>query len=81
MSEGAREPYFSTRLISLSNPKVIQIISNNVKHNKFEKQMESEMKFDLKQGLQTVAKNVPLTKHLAVIFLCGLLIVKQLPIL
>ena len=41
--------------------------------------MESEMKFNLIQRLQTGAKNVPSIKHLAAIcfFLCRLFIVKN----
>ena len=39
-----------------------------MKHKKFEKhKMESEMKFNLRQILQTGAKNVPSMKHLAAI--------------
>ena len=56
---------------------------NNVKHKKFEKhKMESEMKFNLKQRLQTGTKNVPSMTNLAAFydFLCRLFIVKQLPI-
>ena len=58
-----REPYFSTSLISLSepHPKVIQIISNNnkndVNHNKFEKhKLESKIKLNLRKRVQTGAK-------------------------
>ena len=45
--------------------------------------MESEMKFNLIQRLQTGAINVPSMKHLSAILfiLCRLFIVKQLPIL
>ena len=67
-----RNLIFSTRLINLSkpHPKVMKIISNNIKnnmkHNKFEKhKMESEMKFYLRQRLQTGTKNVPSMKKLA----------------
>ena len=39
---------------------------NNVKHKKFEKhKMESEMKFNLRQRLQTGTKNVQSMKNLA----------------
>ena len=83
-------PIFSTRLINLSKPhsKVMKIISNNsknnMKHKKIEKhKMESEMKVNLRQRLQTGTKNVPSMKNLAaiLIFLSRLFIVKQLPIL
>ena len=41
---------------------------NNVKHKKFEEhKMESEMKFNLIQILQTGAKNVLFMEHLAAI--------------
>ena len=65
ISEAAREPYFSTRIINLSkpHPKVIELFlnnsKNNVRHKKFEKfKMESKIKFNLIQRLQTGAKMV-----------------------
>ena len=66
-------PIFSTRLISLSkpHPKVMKIISinskNNVKHKQFGKhKIESEMKFNLRQILQTATKHL---KNLAAILI------------
>ena len=45
-------------------------IKNNMKHKKFEKyKMESEMKFNLRQRLQTGTKNVPSMTNLAAIFI------------
>ena len=66
-------PIFRQISLSKPHPKVIKIISNNsknsVEHKKYEKhKMESEMKFNLRQRLQTGAKNVPSMKHMATIF-------------
>ena len=64
--------------ISLNNSKI------NKNHTKIEKhKMESEMKFNLRQRLQTGTKKIQSMKSLAaiLIFLCRLFIVKQLPIL